>query len=220
MKIGSVLVYRLAVWSCDLYFAINGGVRSVNGERVPARGGVIIAPIHLTSFDPPALACTMRHRRLLAMAKEELWKNPIFGWIIGQIGAFPIRRGEGDTESIRMSIALLEAGNALLVFPEGTRGDGSTLLPMNRGVAMLAKKTGVPVIPVGIVGTKPKRRGVIVAYGEPILYEQFKGSSEKEARDLFLKELEGRIADLCTRNGLPVRTLSESRTISSDGLPA
>ncbi len=217
MKVGSVFIYKLAVAVSNLYFALNGGIRAVNPENVPNTGGVIVAPIHLTSVDPTALACTMPHRRLLAMAKEELWKNKLFGWLIGQIGAFPVRRGEGDTESIRMSIAVLEAGHALLVFPEGTRGDGQTLLPMNRGVAMLAKKTGVPVLPAGIVGTKPKRKGVVVAYGKPFTYaEMATGKNEKENREIFLKRLEDEIARLCSENGLPVRTASSS--ISQSGV--
>jgi 1-acyl-sn-glycerol-3-phosphate acyltransferase len=219
MKVGSLLVYRLAVWSCDVYFALNGGIKGFNADRIPKEGGVIVAAVHLTAVDPVALACTMRHRRLLALAKEELWKNKIFGWLIGQIGAFPIKRGEGDTESIRMSIAVLEDGQALLVFPEGTRGDGKTLLPMNRGVAMLAKKTGVPVVPVGIVGTKPKRRGVEVAYGQPLFYEDFKGGSEKETRERFLTALENQIAELCTKHGLPIKTASESKRKEPADLP-
>jgi 1-acyl-sn-glycerol-3-phosphate acyltransferase len=209
MKVGSILVYKLAVAASNLYFVLNGGIKAVNPENVPAKGGVIVAAIHLTAVDPTALACTMPHRRLLAMAKEELWKNKAFGWLIGKIGAFPVKRGEGDTESIRMSIAVLGAGHALLIFPEGTRGDGKTLLPMNRGVAMLAKKTGVPVTPAGIVGTRPKRRGVIVAYGKPFTYaEAATGKNERENRDLFLRRLEDEIARLCTENGLPIRTAS------------
>jgi len=154
------------------------------------------------------------------MAKEELWKNKLFGWLIGQIGAFPVRRGEGDTESIRMSIAVLEAGHALLVFPEGTRGDAQTLLPMARGVAMLAKKTGVPVVPAGIVGTKPKRRGVVVAYGKPFTYSELAtGSNERENRELFLRRLEDEIARLCTENGLPIRTSSAEKSQSEAARP-
>lgn len=211
MKVGSIPIYKLAVFSSRVYFILTGGIRAVNPENVPRTGGLLVAPIHLTSLDPTALACTMPHRRLLAMAKEELWNNKLFGWLIGQIGAFPVKRGEGDTESIRMSIAVLEAGYALLVFPEGTRGDAKTLLPMNRGVAMLAKKTGVPVVPAGIIGTRPRRRGVVVAYGKPFTYaEMATGASEKENRELFLRRLEDDIARLCTENGLPIRTSSAS----------
>jgi hypothetical protein len=82
---------------------------------------------------------------------------------------------------------------------------------MNRGVAMLAKKTGVPVVPAGIVGTRPKRRGVVVAYGKPFTYAECStGANEKENREIFLKRLEDEIARLCTENGQPIKTASQS----------
>ena len=96
-KVGSVFVARFVRGLFDTVFLFTGGIRGLNVENVPLEGGVIIAPIHLSHLDPPALACTMRHRRLLAMAKEELWKNKAFGWLIAQIGAHPVKRGEGDT---------------------------------------------------------------------------------------------------------------------------
>lgn len=211
MKIGSLLVYRIAVTAFDIYFRRHGGIKAIDPHHVPATGGVIIAPIHLTDKDPPALACTMRHRRLLAMAKEELFKKKIYGWVIRQIGAFPIKRGEGDTDAIRLAISVLEAGEALLVFPEGSRGDGTRLLPMQRGPAMLAKKTGVPIVPVGIVGSRPKRKGVVVAYGKPFTYAEIAvGSNEKENREMFAKHLEAQIVELCNAHGLPVKSASSS----------
>jgi 1-acyl-sn-glycerol-3-phosphate acyltransferase len=216
MKVGSVFVYRLAVGFFDVVFRFTGGLKGIDVQNVPATGGAIIAPIHLSHLDPPALAATMRHRRLLAMAKEELWDNKIFGWLIGQIGAFPVKRGEGDTESIRKAMAVLEAGNTLLVFPEGTRGDAVTMLPIARGVAMLAKKTGVPIVPVGIVGTHivmpagKKERGkhrITVAYGRPFTYEEVAtGKNERENREIFARELERRILELCHAHGLPIRS--------------
>jgi 1-acyl-sn-glycerol-3-phosphate acyltransferase len=215
-KVGSVFVAKFVRGFFDIVFFFTGGIQAINPENVPSSGGVIIAPIHLSHLDPPALACTMRHRRLLAMAKEELWKNKAFGWLIAQIGAHPVKRGEGDTESIRWCLEQLEAEHALLVFPEGTRGDGVTLLPMARGVAMLAKKSGVPVVPVGIVGThrilphgdgKRQRSLITVAYGEPLVYADIaRGRPEKEARAEFLRLLESRIVRLCRDHGLRIQT--------------
>jgi len=218
VKVGSKLVYWLARNSFAVYFRLHGGIRAVGAENIPKTGGAIIASNHMTNLEAPALSVTM-HRRLLAMAKEELWKNKIYGWVIGQIGAYPIKRGEGDTEAIRWCIAVLEAGNTLLVFPEGTRGDGETLLPIQRGAGMLAKKANVPVVPAGVVGThvlqakdgtnKKVRREVVVAYGKPFTWEEIAtGSSEKENRELFAKELERRIVELCRANGLPLKTSS------------
>ena len=148
------------------------------------------------------------------MAKEELFKHPIFGRLIASLGAYPVKRGEGDTESIRRTIALLEEGEAVLIFPEGTRGDGKVIQEMSRGVAMLAKKTKAPVLPVGIVGTnrvmpvgsfKGEKFKVVIVFGKPFTYEEVAtDSSEKVNRELFAKALQSRIADLCRANGMPL----------------
>ena len=212
MKVGSKVVYRIAVSFFDLTFRLTGGIISHHAENVPREGGVIICPIHLSSLDPPALACTMRHRRLLAMAKEELWKNKIFGWIIRQIGAFPIRRGEGDREAIRYAQLLLEDGNALLMFPEGTRGSGKNLQAFASGPMIMAKKTGLPLVPVGISGTqrllpkdgaKATRQRIVVNYGRPFTWAELATSdNEKENRAHFMAHLRQTIHDLCIEAGL------------------
>lgn len=206
--------YRFVNWLVRTVFfgAIKGGLESIDRPNVPKEGAVIIAPIHLSHLDPPATACAMPHRRLRFMAKEELFKG-IFGKIIASLGAFPVHRGEGDTEAIRKSIAMLEAGEALLVHPEGTRGDAVHMLPINKGVAMLAKRTGAPVVPVGIVGShiamprgkKGRRHRIKVIFGKPFTYaEVAQGANDKEAKDAFTKVLAERIRALCNEHGLAV----------------
>ncbi|HWA83389.1 MAG TPA: lysophospholipid acyltransferase family protein, partial [Fimbriimonadaceae bacterium] len=170
---------------------------------------------HVSNLDPPAVACGTNKRQLAFMAKEELFKG-LFGKLIASLGAFPVRRGDSDTEAIRKALALLEQGRAVLVFPEGTRGDGKTMGPINRGVAMLAKRSGAMVLPVGVIGTHViapkggkglKRHRTILAYGEPFTYEQTStGQSEKENRELFARELERRIIALCAAHGLQLKT--------------
>ncbi len=150
-------------------------------------------------------------RQLTFMAKEELFRG-FFGKLIRSLNAFPVRRGETDTQSIRKSIEFLNDGRALLIFPEGTRGEGKHLLPINRGVAMLAKRTGVPVVPVGIVGShiilpkgqkKIKRHCLTLVYGEPFTYASVAvHASEKENREAFSQELARRIVALCASEGL------------------
>lgn len=199
---------------------ITGGLRSVGGENVPSEGAVIFAPNHVSNLDPPAVACGNDKRQLAFMAKEELFKG-IFGKLIASVGAFPVRRGEGDTESVRRTIALLQEGRAVLVFPEGTRGDGKRLLPFNRGVAMLAKRTNALVLPIGVVGTHIvaprggkglKRHPITIAYGRPFTYAEIaSGATEKENRDRFAAELERRILELCASQGLVMEPSIEPR---------
>jgi 1-acyl-sn-glycerol-3-phosphate acyltransferase len=221
--------YAFARWATKTFFyGLKGGLRSVGEEHIPTQGPLIVAPNHISFLDPPAVACGTKRRQLRFMAKEELFKG-IFGKLIASLGAFPVKRGEGDTESIRKAIAVLEDGDALLIFPEGTRGDGTTMLPVNRGVTMLAKRTNAPVLPVAVVGTNvvmPKGGGgkkhpMLVAYGEPFTYEQVaQGANEKENRERFAAELERRILALCNANGLPLKSASSLERSPESAGPA
>ncbi|HVL39474.1 MAG TPA: lysophospholipid acyltransferase family protein [Fimbriimonadaceae bacterium] len=196
------------------FFKLTGGLTVHAKQLVPLKGPLIVAPVHFSYLDPPLIACSLP-RKLTFMAKEELFRHPIFGWLIRSLGAFPVRRGEGDTESIRNAIAILEGGNALLIFPEGTRGEGQNFQPVNRGVAMLAKRTGAAVLPVGIVGTqikwgkggkRPKWARCVVRFVEPLTYAEFAaGRSDREAREAFAAELSRRIVDACRKEGLELR---------------
>ena len=155
--------YRFVRWFLkNLYFRFTGGFEGLGAENIPAEGPIIVAPTHLSYLDPPAVAVGKK-RELTFMAKEELFGVPVLGWMIRSVGSFPVRRGGSDTESIRQALAILEAGRSLLVFPEGTRGNGEVLGDLNPGVAMLAKRTDAWVIPIAICGThmlmprKPKK---------------------------------------------------------------
>ncbi len=196
------------------YFNTHGGIRAIDEHYVPISGPVLLAPLHVSHLDPPAVACALR-RRLSIMAKEELFRNPLAGALIRSLGAFPVKRGETDTESIRKTISLLEEGEVVLIFPEGTRGDGETIQEMSRGIAMLAKRTKVPVIPVGVIGTnivmpRGKSKGhkhlVSIVYGKPFTYEEIaKGENERQNRELFANTLQSKIVELCNANGSPLR---------------
>ncbi|MFI5385296.1 MAG: lysophospholipid acyltransferase family protein [Fimbriimonadales bacterium] len=194
---------------------ITGGLRAEGEENIPRTGGIIFAPNHLSNLDPPAVACGTNNRQLAFMAKEELFKG-LFGRLISSVGAFPVRRGESDTEAIRKALSLLQHGRAVLVFPEGTRGDGKKMGPFNRGVAMLAKRSAAAVLPIGVIGTHIvapkggkglKRHRITVAYGKPFTYEEIaKGADEKENREFFARELESRIIALCAAHGLQLKS--------------
>lgn len=222
--------YRFIRWLVrNTFFRYTGGLKAVNEENFPKDGAVIVAPNHISHVDPPAVGCACP-RVLRFMAKEELFKG-IFGWMIASLGAYPVKRGEGDTEAIRKTIALLEAGEAVLVFPEGTRGDGQHLQPMEKGATMLAKRTGAWVLPVAIVGShivlprgksKPGKSLIKIAYGEPFKYEDvLPGGTEKERREAFAVELRSRLLKLCEQHGLPLKIGSklespeESRSIGT-----
>lgn len=196
-----------------------GGYRRRHAERVPMIGPLIVAPVHFSFIDPPLVGCAMP-RALRFMAKEELFRAPVFGPLIRSVGSFPVRRGAGDVEAIKLAIELLKAGNAVLVFPEGTRGDGRTLQPINQGVALLAKRSGAPVLPVGVSGTErvlprgakfPRRRRMTVVFGEPLRYADVTGDlPDRVARERFGEELARRLIALTREAGLELRTSSDT----------
>lgn len=191
---------------------ILGPVRILNRQREPMDGPVIVAPVHMSYLDPPLVACCMK-RAITFMAKEELFK-PGLGALIRSLGAFPVQRGAGDTEAIRLALKLLGDGRAVLLFPEGTRGNGVTMGPMTAGVAMLARRTGAKVYPVGINGTNkvwprhqkwPRRHRVVVTFGEPFTYsEVVPDAKDKNGRERFNEELASRLLTLTNEAGLPL----------------
>ena len=205
-------IYRLATgFFRRLYFPTHGGVTVRHPERVPGEGGLIVVSNHVSHLDSPAMAVAFRGRRLRAMAKEELWKNPLFGRLIEGIGAFPVKRGEADAEGVRKCLELLKGGEAVIVFAEGTRGDGRTMGSLEPGVALLAKKSGMPVLPVGVCGTqlvmppggKGHRHRVVVVVGEPFRYDEVAGRG-RDGRERFLGELRSRVIALTVEGGTPL----------------
>lgn len=228
-KFWSALFYDAAVVLTRLLvYWPTGGIRGYGRKNVPRRGPVIIAPNHVSHLDPPAVALTCP-RRLRFMAKEELFRNPLFGALLRACRAFPVRRGTGDTEAIRWTLASLERGEAVLMFPEGTRGDARQLGFVNRGVVMIAKRSGAKIVPVAVVGTHKKMpRGgrlkwgfVRVAFGEPFTYEDVvaKAGSEKEAREAFIAEWERQIIAMAGRFGLELRSAPKTPPTTSPSCP-
>jgi 1-acyl-sn-glycerol-3-phosphate acyltransferase len=203
----------------NLFFRPMGGITTIGEENIPLEGAMIIAPNHLSNLDPPLMACAQNRRQMAFMAKEELIRTPLMGLLVKSLGAFPVRRGEADTESIRKAISLLQEGKAVLVFPEGARGDGRRFGSVNRGVAMLAKRTGAWVLPVGIIGTEimwPKGRKSLkrcrlkVSYGEPFRYDDLEARDDKERREVFASEIRRRIIEQCHGQGLMLKIDSDS----------
>ena len=135
-------------------------VRVTGAERIPADGGVIVAPNHKNFLDPFFIGiATRRHVRF--MAKVELFKGPL-AWLFLRLGAFPIRRGESDTEALDTAAAILKGGGLVVVFPEGTRVEQADALGAPRhGAGRLAVETGVPIIPAAITGTSHLWRGAL-----------------------------------------------------------
>ena len=125
----------------------------VGAHNIPSSGAFLLAPIHRSNIDTP-LAAAVTRRRMRFMGKDSLWKFAPLGWLISALGAFPVSRGTADREALKRCIAVLESGEPLVLFPEGTRQSGPVVQPLFDGAAYVAVKAGVPIIPVGIGGSE------------------------------------------------------------------
>lgn len=177
--------------------------RVIGSENMPAQGGVIIASNHASFMDPPIVGCGLMHRYVRFMARDTLFQNRIGQWWFENVGVVSLDRNRGDIAAFKAAIALLKAGGALCLFPEGTRTlDGSLQKPKS-GIGFLIMKAEVPVLPVYIEGSfkafpkgaKGIRPAKITArYGALISQDEFKklGSGKdiyEKAADLVMAKI-------------------------------
>ncbi|MCR4435577.1 MAG: lysophospholipid acyltransferase family protein [Clostridiales bacterium] len=152
------------------FFKLFYKVEVVNRENVPQKGGAVLCSNHVGVLDMFFIGYKL-NRWIYYMAKEELFKIPVLRLLIRQLGAFPVKREKGDVESIKTALKLIGDGHIVGIFPEGTRTskrkEGKMVKP-KPGAALLAVKTGVPVIPVAIQGRYKLFSNVKVIFGEPI----------------------------------------------------
>ena len=159
-------------------------------EHIPARGPVILAANHRSFLDPFVVGCLAR-RPVYFVAKQELFANRLVGWLLNALGAFPLRRGGSDEESMATARELLARGEAIVIFPEGTRVRSGALGEPRRGVGRMALESGAPVVPVAVVGSEAARRGwrirpcrVRLRCGRPLTFPQVSSPSPKLAADV------------------------------------
>src|SRR5690349_16889041 len=133
----------------------------IGREHLPARGPVIIAANHRSFLDPFVIGMVAR-RPIYYVAKQELFRHRLVAWFLASLGAFPVRRGTGDGDTIDTAKAILARGDVVVMFPEGTRVRPGALGKPRRGVGRLALETGAPVVPVAVIGTEDVRRGWLI----------------------------------------------------------
>jgi 1-acyl-sn-glycerol-3-phosphate acyltransferase len=150
--------------------------RVLHRERLPRTGPYVLAPSHRSLLDTPFLGCVTR-RRIRFMGKAELWQHGWSARLLSALGGFPVDRAVPDRAALRSAVAALEAGEPVAVFPEGTRRTGPVVEGLHDGVAYLAARVGVPIVPVGIGGSEqilargrklPKLHRVVLVVGEPL----------------------------------------------------
>ncbi len=146
-------------------------MRVTGRENVPKKGPVVIAPNHKSFWDAFFISAVLP-RRVFFMGKSELFEGR-GGRLLLALGGFPVRRGASDVEAVATALAILRRGDALALFPEGTRvADPELLGTPKRGAARLAIEGGAPIVPTALIGTEKRRwplpRRVQVSFGEPI----------------------------------------------------
>ena len=125
----------------------------VGKENIPKEGPLIIVANHMSLADPPVLAVSI-NRRVIFMAKQQLFRSPLTSYLIRSLGAFPVHRGQLDMSALKQAEQVLQQGLALAMFPEGMRSRRGRLKEAFSGAALIARHSGAPILPVGISGTE------------------------------------------------------------------
>jgi len=199
LSLGQRLFYRfmrgVVIVITKTYFR----ARVVGAENLPASGPFILSPIHRSNLDTPFIALATS-RRLRYMGKESLWKGTFGAWFLTALGGFPVKRGTADREALRACQTVLERGEPLVLFPEGTRQFGPDTQEFFDGAAFLACRTGAPIVPVGLGGTEaampkgskfvhPVRMTIVI--GPPLVPPPSDGRTSRKA----IKALTAELAD-------------------------
>lgn len=171
-------------------------------EKVPRRGALIMTANHFNMADPPVLTAVMP-RRIVWMAKRELFDIPVIGWLYHLFGLIPVRRFEADLSALRKAQQALKAGHMLGMFPEGTRSAGRGLKEGEPGTAVIALRSGAPILPVGIWGTENvklprdlfRRTSISIRVGEPYYLAATRRPSKQQVAEA-TEEIMRRIAVL------------------------
>ncbi|WP_424766093.1 lysophospholipid acyltransferase family protein [Paenibacillus sp. sgz302251] len=166
-------------------------------ENIPTEGAVILASNHISNFDPPTVGIKVK-RKVHFMAKEELFKVPVFGSLIRAFGAFPVKRGGVSKDAIKSAITMLKDGNMLGIFPEGTRNNQSGAA--KKGAAMIAVRSGAVIVPVAIIGRYKPFSKMTVCYGKPIDLSAIIEDTSSDMLDRVTEAIMAHIRELKSNN--------------------
>ena len=172
-------------------------------ENIPSQGPLLVVVNHLNFADPPIIGVSV-NRKAMFLAKEELFRPGLSGYIIRHYGAFPVRRGGMNKEAMRKSEQLLKQDMALIMFPEGRRSQNAQLESAFSGAALIAARNGVPILPMGIAGTEKikgitwwlRRPQITVNIGPTFYLSPVKGKLTRVELTEFTHSIMGHIAEL------------------------
>ncbi|SDL65929.1 lysophospholipid acyltransferase family protein [Sediminibacillus halophilus] len=166
-------------------------IKVVGTENVPDNGPVIICSNHISNFDPPVVGITAP-RDIYFMAKEELFNNTFLRGLLTRLHAFPIKRGMKDRNALRQALNILEEGNTLGLFPEGTRNKTGEVGKGLAGAGFFALRSQAYIVPCAIIGPYKPFKQLKVVYGKPIEMEQYRENkvSAKDVTQVIMQEIQ------------------------------
>ncbi|ASA22941.1 lysophospholipid acyltransferase family protein [Paenibacillus donghaensis] len=186
------MIYVICRGLLRLIYAIVYPLNIVGKENVPKEGGVLLCANHLSLLDPMTIGIKL-DRQVKYMAKAELFKVPVLGWLIKKVGAFPVKRGGVSKESIKTALNTLRGGNVMGIFPEGTRNSDAGVA--KKGAASFALRSGAAVIPAAIIGQYKPFRRMTVVYGAPVDLSAFEGAGS-DSLEAVTDVIMGRIREM------------------------
>ncbi|HZQ50435.1 MAG TPA: lysophospholipid acyltransferase family protein [Candidatus Dormibacteraeota bacterium] len=157
-------------------YLVGGLFRVVGAENVPRTGALMVCPNHSATLDPPLVPAFVPRDDTWSMAKSDYFENAITSWLFRHYHAFPVVRHTADRAALKRSFDLLKNSGALILYPEGTRVESGLLATPEPGAGFIAQKTGCPVLPVALTGTReclpkgarwPRRVPVKITFGKP-----------------------------------------------------
>jgi 1-acyl-sn-glycerol-3-phosphate acyltransferase len=176
--------------------------RVYNAERVPLEGGVILASNHASFLDPPLVGAGVK-RGINYLARANLFRFPVMGWVLRHWQVVPVDRDGGGAAGLRAILDRLLAGGAIILFPEGTRTRDGKLQPARSGIGLTVIKSTAPVVPVRVFGTFdaygrhlrfPRPHRVAVKYGQPMRFEELRAEAKVCSKPR-LKEIYQQVAN-------------------------
>lgn len=179
------MVYHIVRFIVRMYLHIRFKVKVEGLENIPD-SGCILAMNHRSNYDA-LLVGVHTPRKMFIMAKEELFEKKFFAWLIGEMGAFPIKRGRADLKSLKHTLNLVKKGDIFAIFIEGTRSKTEEMQDPKKGIGFIVAKSSGPVVPVLIYGTTGAWFSTAgIRFGKPLIFEglEYDEIAEKVANSI------------------------------------
>lgn len=184
-------LYQFGQFVCRTYLSTSYKIEIEGKENIPEHGGVLLCCNHISNFDPPFLGAYIK-RPTRYMAKQELFEKPILKQLLPKLGAFPVKRGGADKQTLRKGMAYLNDQEILGLFPEGTRSKDGKLGKGLAGAGFFALKTDAVVIPCAIIGAYKRGKPLKLVYGKPLdlSHQRETKASSAEVTELIMSEIQ------------------------------